>query len=363
MANCSFLNAVEARKLARNATLLWSEICGIQKAILAAIDAGRYDTIVADGTPMTQVNEILSVTMVNGGTGYDPVYATASITHPTGSLAVVSPVTTAGIVTGFTITNGGSGYSPISVTVSSISGVGSNAQLQPIVIDGAITSIAIINPGTGYTAGATIGFAHPTGTLASATVGSVGGGGEILTINIANGGQNYDTVYAEVEVDHPTGFGFVGTVQVNGSGVITGISIQNGGQQYQPLYPTATVTDVSGSGAVLTIGAANVSGGVIQSITVAEGGYGYSSSPVITVTPAPTSSGSGAIATAVVDPDPNNYGTTAPDYYDVISGQSSDRVLTDQIEFIQDYFTALGYNIRPQVNPATGNTMQWYILW
>jgi hypothetical protein len=268
---------------------------------------------------------------------------------------------TAGIVTGFTITNGGVDYNPISVTATAA--VGSNAVLQPIVTDGVITGIAITNPGTGYTPGAAIGFAHPTGTLAVATVGSVGGGGEILTVNLTNGGQDYETLYAEVEVDHPTGFNFAGTVQVNNSGVITGISIQNGGQQYQPLYPTATVTDVSGYGASLTIGAANVSGGVIQSITVAAGGYGYSSSPVITVTKALTSSGSGATATAVVDPDLNGYGLVSPEYYAVISGQSSDRVLTDQIEFVQDYFTGLGYNIRPQVNPATGNTMQWYILW
>ncbi len=363
MATCSFLNALEARKLARNATLLWSEICGIQKAILAAIDAGKYETIVADGTPMTQVNEILSVTMVNGGLDYNPVVATATITHPTiGAGAIVSPVVTAGTITGFTITNGGANYLPVSVTATAAGGI--NAVLQPIVDDdGVITTIAIINPGTGYTAGAAIGFAHPTGTLASATVGAVGGSGEILTINITNGGQNYETLYAQVVVDHPTGFNFAGTVQVNGSGAVTGISIQNGGLQYQPLYPTATVTDTSGYGAVLTIGASNVSGGVIQSITVANGGYGYSSSPVITVTPAPTSSGSGAIATAVVDADLNGYGLTSPDYYEVLSGQSSDRVLTDQIEFVQDYFTGLGYNIRPQVNPATGNTIQWYILW
>lgn len=50
-------------------------------------------------------------------------------------------------------------------------------------------------------------------------------------------------------------------------------------------------------------------------------------------------------------------------YYDVVSGQSSDRVITQEIQFVLDYFTKLGYNIRPQVNPNTASTLQWKILW
>jgi hypothetical protein len=360
MGNCSFLNATEARNLARNNSLIWSEICGIQHAILAAIDNYQYDTVVNDGTPMTQVNEIQSVNVTFGGSNYLPVTATASIAHPTGSLAALTPVVTAGVVTGFIITNGGSGYTPVPAMVSGIAG-GSAGSLQPVVTDGAITDMIILNPGTGYSTGNVIGLNHPYGTGASITVGAVGVGGEILSVVIANGGQDYDTVYATVEIDHPTGVGFQGTVQVNNSGVVTGVSIQNGGIQYQPLYPTATVTDDTGYGAVLTIDSTNVTGGVIQSITVAAGGYGYSSTPTITVTAAPTSSGSGATATAVVDA--NSYGYVSPQYYSVLSGQSSDRVITDQIQFVIDYFTALKYNIRAQVNPATGNTMQWYIIW
>ncbi len=364
MGNCSFLNATEARNLARNNSLIWSEICGIQHAILAAIDNYQYDTVVNDGTPMTQVNEIQSINVTFGGSNYSPVTATASVVHPTGSLAALTPIVTAGVVTGFTITNGGSGYAPIPATVSSIAG-GTSGSLQPVVTDGVITDMIILNPGTGYSTGNVVGLYHPTGSGASITVGAVGGGGEILSVVIASGGQGYDTVYATVEIDHPTGVGFEGMVQTDqrivsipittagagytdgvypltitsltgtqatanatvtgGSvssvqvisggtgylynnttislqgagvpsapatfillptniGVVTGVSIQNGGIQYQPLYPTATVTDDTGYGAVLTIDSTNVTGGVIQSITVAAGGYGYSSTPTITVT-------------------------------------------------------------------------------
>ena len=41
----------------------------------------------------------------------------------------------------------------------------------------------------------------------------------------------------------------------------------------------------------------------------------------------------------------------------------TDAVIADQIQYVLDYFTALGYNIRAQVNPSTGNTLQWQIIW
>ena len=55
--------------------------------------------------------------------------------------------------------------------------------------------------------------------------------------------------------------------------------------------------------------------------------------------------------------------TENPDYYDVVSGQSDNRVIQNEIQFVQDYFGRLGYNIRPQVNPFTASTLQWQILW
>lgn len=61
-----------------------------------------------------------------------------------------------------------------------------------------------------------------------------------------------------------------------------------------------------------------------------------------------------------------NGGTTMtdnPDYYDVVSGQSSNRVITAEIQFVLDYFGKLGYNIRPQVNPFTASTLQWLVIW
>ncbi|MHA1289824.1 MAG: hypothetical protein ACTSPB_20785, partial [Candidatus Thorarchaeota archaeon] len=71
MANCSFIKATEARNIARNDTLLWTEICEVQAAILAAIDGdpcatppvqGAYSVIVAGGTPFTYTDAITGLT-------------------------------------------------------------------------------------------------------------------------------------------------------------------------------------------------------------------------------------------------------------------------------------------------------------
>ena len=101
--------------------------------------------------------------------------------------------------------------------------------------------------------------------------------------------------------------------------------------------------------------------GFVTAITVTAGGYGYSENALVSIPAAPTSAGADAPATATVNY--SVYGLTSPNYYAVISGQSNDRVITDQLQFVQDYFTALGYSIRPQVNPITGNTLQWLVIW
>lgn len=278
MTTCSFIHAGEARKLARNTTLLYTEICAIQSAILSAINNGLYSTIVNNNTPMTYINNIDSVTVTDGGSDYFPVTATASVSSSSGSDAVLTPVVEGQTITDFIIDQGGSGYVDSDTTLT---------------------------------------------------------------------------------VSHPTGVGFVGQLIIVG-GVIVGVDIEEGGNLYNPLLPTAAIVSSSGVGAQLSV-QVDESTGVITGITVVNAGYGYSEDATVTITPAPTSSGTGATANVIVNF--NEAGLTAPQYYAVVSGQSSDRVITDQLQFIQDYFTSLDYNIRPQVNPITSNTLQWLISW
>ena len=147
-------------------------------------------------------------------------------------------------------------------------------------------------------------------------------------------------------------------MQISNTARVAGIIITNGGSGYAPLYPTVSVTDNNGgTGAVIT---ANIAGGAVTALNVIDGGSGYVN-PILTIVAAPTSSGNGATGTATVGT--NTFGTSPSDYNDVLIGQSTDAVISDQIQFVLDYFTALGYNIRAQTNTATGNTIQWQIIW
>jgi len=367
MATCSFLKATDVKSLARNDMLLWTEICAIQQAILTAAADGELETIVNDGTPMTWISGIASTAVDDGGTGYFPVVASATISHPTGTGAAVTPIVSGTQISGFTVDAGGSGYEPIMATID-MTGLGNgDALIQPIVNEntGEITNVVILNLGTGYSIGDAVPAVYPTGSTGTpfaATVSLVNGSGGILAINITNNGTGYETVYATVSVSHPTGTGFEGVVTTDG-GVVDGVLVQNGGYNYQPLLPTASVIDSTGIGAQLEITESDIVGGAIQNIQIVESGFGYSQNATVEITAATTSSGSGAEATVTVMDDPNSYGVTSPFYYDVLNGQRSDRVRAGQIEYVQDYFTALGYNIRAQVNPNTGSTMQWWILW
>ncbi len=580
MASCSFLKATDARTRSRNDTLIWTEICEVQQAILAAIDAGQYSTIVSTGTPFTASGEITAVTVTNGGTLYDYIdasgltgvnpddgatYTNGVFANGTGGTgAAITPVVVGNVVTSVTVDSGGTGYAPISAaasvgvlydllnaqdetnydnspttegtfvggddyavgevitlseastatvdaisaqavvtiaaqdetsfdntptsegtfvggntnpftpyiagqtitlndgtvvlvdavdgngdvtqfTIQSISIVsvasgttlvqssttgagqgftltldtdnetavgivtqftigsagavpfrypatitqanttgigtgftlspdtdnvqpvttGSGALLTPIVTNGVITNVVINNGGTAYLGQEPIVFSHPSGTGASAYVSSIdngmtGGPGAVTGITIVSGGDGYEIANALVALDHPTGTGFVGTVNTTG-GVITSVSVQDGGALYGRIYPTAVVGTATGSGADFRVNLISTPDGSVDNIEVIAGGTGYASTDTITIIPVTGDDGSGATATLTVDA--NSFGTDATDYYLVLSGQATDVVIADQIQYVLDYFTALGYNIRAQVNPSTGSTLQWQIIW
>jgi len=258
---------------------------------------------------------------------------------------------------------GGTGFSltPDSNNITVLAG-GSAATLTPIEVNGAITDVIINAAGTGYLVGAPILFpTPPAGAGATAIVNAIGGSGEITSISITNPGSGYGQAVATITVTAPNGLTpaieFVGTVSTT-AGVVTGIIITEGGTGYTDVYPTVTVADPTGTGATFTT---NVAGGLLTAVNVITGGASYSQ------TPTPTIYGSdGSLnntATLVFTVGTNTFGTDPSDYNDVLTGQSSDAVITDQIQFVLDYFTALGYNIRAQTNTATADTMQWQIIW
>lgn len=53
MSECGFMTASQAREKARNSTVVHSEICAIESAILTNIDLGLLTVTVESGTTMT----------------------------------------------------------------------------------------------------------------------------------------------------------------------------------------------------------------------------------------------------------------------------------------------------------------------
>lgn len=272
--------------------------------------------------------------------------------------AILFQSTTTGIGTGLTLT-------PAANNINALSG-GTGALLTPIEAAGNITNVIINVPGTGYLVGAPIIFTHPNGVNAAAQVSAVGSGGEITAITITNNGSGYQQAVATVTVTAPGGLTpaleFAGTVTTTG-GVVTGISIQEGGSGYAPLGPPAVITDPTGANAVLAV---TEVAGVITAIDVTSGGSGYTA-PIVVIDgdaePLLPSITGGTGATATATAGSNTFGTTPSDFNDVLTNQTTDAVILDQITFVSDYFTSLGYNIRAQTNSATTNTMQWQIIW
>jgi hypothetical protein len=382
MASCNgnngFPSASDAKKLARNNSVIWAEICAIQQAILTATSGCEYDetamqcfnnggdfcVIVGGQTPMSYRSAVSDVNVTVPGQDYFPVVATATITHPIGTGATADvTVSDSGVVTGFTVTAGGTDYDPIVATADFTTLAGSGAVVTLIVDEttGAITDTVIVNAGVNYLVGEVIPVSHLTGTGAVLEIQSVGSGGEIQTIAITDGGQDYQTIVAEVTVNHPTGLGFEGLVQV-ALGSVVGITVIDGGLLYNDLLPTILIEDITGNGAgAETVTDVGLTLGELVDVIVTAGGANYSSDTTGTVVPAPTSSGADAEVEVVIDLNPFN--TNPRDYYLSLIGQLDDCGIKDQIEQVLAYFRDLGYVIEAQVDPETGSTIRWEVCW
>lgn len=55
--------------------------------------------------------------------------------------------------------------------------------------------------------------------------------------------------------------------------------------------------------------------------------------------------------------------TTSNTYYFVYNGVTNDPTKLDQINFVRNYFTNLGYGVSISTNEATNTTIQWNISW
>ena len=383
-----------------------------------------FDVASAGVVPFFLGTTLIQSTIASGGvggtvaigTGFQLIPSANNVSPTTGGTgAILTPIETSGAITSVVVNNPGISYTDgTPVTFSGTNGTGATAVVRSTGVGGDILAVTVTTPVTGYETVnplVVVVTPDPAATPALAFAGTVTletsiqatftvdvAGGVVTAVNVTNPGAGYadGTGFtfllvstagggdgaAEITYDVVNGavtnpsVSVAGTTYVNGAGqtvavsdapepvgAISGISIQEGGQGYADLLPTISVVDSTGSGATFTTA---VAGGALTAVNVILGGSGYSASPTMTVIAAPTSSGSGAtvtplIGTSFVSTSPPN--NTPTDFYNVVAGLTSDAVITDQIQFIVDYFTSLGYNIRVQTNSATTNTIQWQIIW
>lgn len=300
MADCctpgtGFPNAASMELLATNHAVVWEEICMLQQAILAAssqcqVGGGQMCTTVGGTTPMTFVSGVLAVNVTNGGTSSIPNYE--GITATAGQTVVNTTVNTVPITnnTSYLIVfvNGVMQMEGASLQYT-VTGPNQITFTYPLTLG---MSIAIYSYATGVSFGGGSGyyadtpavfFQPPVGVVPSvvATGTVTTNGGNIISINITNGGAGYQPVPATMSVSSVLGVGAVLQPLVNGAGGIVSVNIANAGSGYT-VNDTVTATravlpNLAYVDAVFKITSVSITG-QITGVAVLNPGSGYQDS-------------------------------------------------------------------------------------
>jgi hypothetical protein len=380
----SFPTATQMAGLSTNLPVVWEEICAIQQAILAASSqcqpgGGKMTVTVGGTSPMTFLAGISAVNVVSGGAGYYTDAPAMVFIKPLGSAvagAIGTVTTNGGNVLSINIVDGGTGYAPVPATLSVTSVAGLNASLVPLVnAAGNIVAVDIVAAGTGYTLLDTItphralaaNSAYVNATLQITGLSITGG---ITSVAITNTGSGYSDSVATVElvssigpiIPYPLGVGFTSTVLTDNAGVIIDVLVTNQGAGYATNKPYLVISD-SGTGATTSV---TLSADHVASIAVLTPGNNYTQfatgsilNPSLTGSPNPAPTPAVVTFTATT----NTYGTTPALYYQVWAGIVTDKAIQMQINTVLTYFRSLGYTITPQSNPNAINALQWKITW
>ena len=380
-----FPNAAQMEGLATNLPVVWEEICAIQQAVLAASSqcqpgGGQMCTTVVGNTPMTFVTGITSITVVDGGADYYEDSPAVVFIPPVGSTpsstASATVTTNGGSILSIDMVSGGLGYQPVPATMDVSSLAGINADLRPLVnATGNIVGINIVSGGSGYTTldsvVATRAVLPNAGYVdARFAITAVSITGEILSIAILNPGSGYQPSLAEVQIvssinpllPYPIGAGFSAYVNTNILGTITQVIISNIGAGYAVFPPYVIITD-PGTGATTSV---ELTSDAVSAINVLTPGSQYTISATGAVLNPPTAAlpnppASPAVIT--INSANNTFGTDPHLYWEVWAGTTTNKPIQMQLNAVLSYFAGLGYTILIQVNPQTGSTIQWKICW
>lgn len=175
-------------------------------------------------------------------------------------------------VTAVALTAAGSGFTTApTVSVS----IGTGAVVTATIGGGVVTALTLTAPGTGYSQSSTL-----TISSASATAhASINGAGTITSITVDTAGSNY-TSTATATIAAATQSDVTVTATLTGDGVASSFTLGDSVARYI-FAPTVVFTGGGGTGAAAH---ANVSNGVITSITRDAAGSGYTSAPTVSLT-------------------------------------------------------------------------------
>lgn len=290
---------------------------------------------------------------------------TPTVDVSNGENAVVIPYLYPTSVASFIVSNTGSGYTTANVVVTGSSNANANATGTVIISNGEVTGITLVSGGSGYTGTPNVTI-NGDGNNAVATALLVPTA--LDYISIFNGGSGFN-ISPNVTIS--------GNATATASLFPTGIAqvvILNNGDSYTS-NPVVTINPSPNQDANVTItppSLVTTLGYAVGSISITDGGAGYTSVPTVSLS-APQDD-MGVVATAIanigVGGGTITVGWYPPslDYYAVwkgytVSDPSVIRPYQDRMSTIINYFTNYGYTITQQTNPATGNTMQWFLQW
>ena len=166
------------------------------------------------------------------------------------------------------------------------------------IIDAQLVGFVINNAGSGYAVLDSVIVEPPSnGTTATAEVATLDGG-VVITVDSPAGVNSGYTDGEGITLSSGTGTGVAGTAVIIG-GIVQSVSITNGGINYI-VSDTLTITGNNSSANNATIDVDTIAGGAIATITLLTPGIGYSNDTSVTV-----ESVAGVNANIIADVEPN----------------------------------------------------------
>lgn len=153
-----------------------------------------------------------------------------------------------------------------------------------------VDTVAITNRGSGFTSAPTVGFTGGSGTGAAATATISKG---VSSVTVGAPGVGYTAATVVFSPPAAGGERATGTVTVS-AGAVTGVTVVNKGHGYGDTEVVTATIYGDGTGALAT----PVMTGVLESVTITNGGKNFVSAPSVTFT---GGAGTGAAATATID--------------------------------------------------------------